>query len=512
MVQMPSPSESPGSRSLFQSLPPELLHHIFSLMRPEDVVSARATCSVFATVGLDYMLNEVKLVFKRDRFRRLLEISKHETLRNCVKSLYFQGDHFQEHVSYPDWDAGREDPYESVKHSLQAELPDPSLTRKDHRHWDPRTTRAVSRAFNKHKLRSRGRHTDAEVYEAYNAYANLMEDQRRVSDERFDVLCLTLLFRFCPHLDTLTLAFGHGPKGDRWHLPFAFKETFTYPKGDVSYQEQGIRQLLALSQALVLAGKTLKNFTACDVSYHLFRQSADAIAKLRVTLQPLHELRLGMQAWSKKVEDEETTVLEAVESFQDGIFHDMIADARELRVLKLGFPSGRQFEARTDLNQVIGSTTWPKLRELGLSRIHTTEDELVDLIFRHKDTLRRLSLSYVDFSDGCARSLLKRIGGKLPKLRKAKLRGVFSASVGATVDFQLHDPRCRCKDVAQLRDAIDAFVLRGGDYQEVANLPRDAVGFSRAEPTDHSQDIELDGYTSDGSVMSYGSDDFDAQI
>lgn len=74
------PYLTPPSKPIFQTLPPELLHVIFSQLPIEDILALRTSCSIFASVGLDYFEDEIPLVFHRDKFRALTEIAEHPKL------------------------------------------------------------------------------------------------------------------------------------------------------------------------------------------------------------------------------------------------------------------------------------------------------------------------------------------------------------------------------------------------------------------------------------------------
>lgn len=97
------------SRPIFQTLPPELLHVTFSQLFIEDILALRTTCSIFASVGLDYFANEVPLVFHRAKFKALTEIAENPKLSKQMRSLYYVFDRCKLQ-SYEEWDSNRPDP------------------------------------------------------------------------------------------------------------------------------------------------------------------------------------------------------------------------------------------------------------------------------------------------------------------------------------------------------------------------------------------------------------------
>ena len=56
-------------------LPAELLHNVFASLDLRDVLAARKSCSTLASIGLDYLGDEVPLVYHRDKFKALTAIA-----------------------------------------------------------------------------------------------------------------------------------------------------------------------------------------------------------------------------------------------------------------------------------------------------------------------------------------------------------------------------------------------------------------------------------------------------
>lgn len=78
---------------ILQTLPPELLHKIFSYLDSRvQLVAMRETCSLLASVGLGHLNDEVSLVYHRDRFRAIAEIAAHPKLSKHMRSLFYMAD------------------------------------------------------------------------------------------------------------------------------------------------------------------------------------------------------------------------------------------------------------------------------------------------------------------------------------------------------------------------------------------------------------------------------------
>lgn len=76
----------------------------------EDVIAARQTCSLLASVRAEYLLEEVAVAYHRDKFNALLAIADHPVMAKKVQSLHFQADRFKPGVTYEEWDKQRPDP------------------------------------------------------------------------------------------------------------------------------------------------------------------------------------------------------------------------------------------------------------------------------------------------------------------------------------------------------------------------------------------------------------------
>ena len=80
------------ARLLLPSLPPELLHGIFTYIDLADIIAIRQSCSILADIGLDHLLDQVALVYHKKSFQALLDVAEHPTLSKRVTSPNFQAD------------------------------------------------------------------------------------------------------------------------------------------------------------------------------------------------------------------------------------------------------------------------------------------------------------------------------------------------------------------------------------------------------------------------------------
>ncbi|KAK5119600.1 hypothetical protein LTR85_007429 [Meristemomyces frigidus] len=498
----------PPAHCQLERLPAELLHRIFSFLEVSDVTAARATCSLLAAVGGDYILEEVAVIFQRDRFRRLLAIAHHPVFAQRVKALFFQGDRFSSDPCYDEWDDSRSDP--NTDGRMTDDLPgvEPS--------GSGRYMRAIGRALTKWKDTRKGNFTEEELDAAFDAYVWHINSQKRIVAEGYDTFCLTALLNGCPKLRCITLAFQQAMSGKLAMTTNAFRDAMDYPKGDTVWEDQGVRQVTAISQAVCLSGQSLDSLSLIEVSHRVFEQSRDVVERIRHMFRPLRRLRLLVQTWAtdEDLVAEEQQLFEASLCFEGGAVKEVLKDTPDLRVLKLQFPigvTGPGIQVVARLGDITGDTTWPNLLELGLSNFIATEDGLVDLLLRHRTSLRWLSLSHIELESGTWTSALRRIAGKLSNLRSIRLRSYFvSDASGREFDFDI--PGAESRKIAPLRDAVETYILKGGEYPNVDRLPLLLSMYPWEEPEYVSPGIPIDEPDPEDPALRYEWDQFDAHM
>lgn len=201
----PSSSDRPTDvppKHLFETLPPELLHLIFShiehIDRTEYILALRLTCSLFASVGLDHFPTEIPLIFHRDKFKALTEIAAHPKLSKQMRSLFYVGDRCRL-VEYETWDNDRPDPQPREKDDGDCTVR--LLTDCD--------VRVFQRSVMKDATNTTQRIAsvpESKRRKAYEVFTALCKDVMKVEDERYDYQCLTRLFESCKNINEVTVA------------------------------------------------------------------------------------------------------------------------------------------------------------------------------------------------------------------------------------------------------------------------------------------------------------------
>ncbi|KAF2763839.1 hypothetical protein EJ03DRAFT_332402 [Teratosphaeria nubilosa] len=307
--------------------------------------------------------------------------------------------------------------------------------------------------------------------------------------------------------------------------------------------------MAAMFHAAAEAGRSLKRFTGHRLGYQLFNE--DTTADSSALIDMLHSIRLtvyfptiGDETVNWTEDDMEEAIFMTIQYLQSGAFHRLLAGMSQLHTLKLNFPNVPGIESPVNeantiavLPEIVGTHIWHNLRDFAINHTGATEDELVDFVLRHKSNLRRISISHITLSEGNWNSVFERIAGKCPRLRKVKLSGdfVYTAGDRRWCMYKFARPNEQM-EAAVINEALEAYVRDGGAFPDGRELYQEecrqkaALGIAEEledpDPFEENEPVfrtfkgrtlvkrpeDDGGYDSDGSHISYGSDEFDWEI
>jgi len=475
------------AHSMLTSLPPELLHNILSGLDTASLSSARLTCRLFSILGLDHFGDEIPLVFHRDKFRALAEIAAHPVLSKRMRSLYYAGDHLNRQGWY-EW-LTRRSPEMHYRNAVM-EFPTEIELKSRVSRLGPQDTLGVVDVMD-----LPGTRMVAEAA-AFGHFNELCDDQEKMVEERLDLKCLRAMFKGCPKLREVTVAFQSDDRGPQRRLKAsrtAFAEAKTVAHGD-THTSAGMRHLMALTRALQYSGRSLESLTVVGANYRALYTGAmieginhDFPAGLPgtnyfylgVLVRPLRRLRVFIHtaSGSRYYADEPTLSVftEAPELRVSRIrLPDRLPDRDLDRVLE---PSEKTDDARVreaiyrgiNLNYVFRRMTYPHLYELSLANCSVCGPTFIDFILRHKKTLRRLSLQNLmlgAFRHSHNKSwptLLTYLAGRFPNLHKVTIRGFFFERKYLMMNWSMPQTAgvTETEMCCPARDAVENFILMG---------------------------------------------------
>ena len=76
---------------MMEDLPAELLHNVFSYLKPHEIPPLRQVCRILATIGLHYMIPELHLLPLPGNFDRLAEVANHPVLSQHLRKIVYEG-------------------------------------------------------------------------------------------------------------------------------------------------------------------------------------------------------------------------------------------------------------------------------------------------------------------------------------------------------------------------------------------------------------------------------------
>ncbi|KAK4629428.1 hypothetical protein CLAFUW4_08148 [Fulvia fulva] len=443
------------------SMPAELLHRVFENLGKQDVLSMRAICTTLAEFGKEYVLRSIVAIYKRDSFERVLEASKHPYFSQRIKTLHFQADKFDEKLSYRKWKELVQKHLNGQKH-IQAM--DAYMDQHSDGPWDEEKLQAMTIAMKNDMPLLNDTLPRKELAASFDAYCKFLDDQDAMDEENLATDCLTQLFERCPELVEVTFKTGPGQTTHYELVKRAFRECRESPHVDDPARE-GVDQWIRLIDALSVSKKALKSLTVCPASFNIVNGLHSRSTMMGI-MSTLDTLKLGIDCFFDDNADDEEEFFEVEEAarelIEEGELVHWLSAAKGLCMLKLRMPAFDLSESIwTNLSWVVGDTAWDHLTELSISTVETIEDVLVELLLRHKTTLRRLCLSYIDLcTTGGWNSVFTRLSGNLPELRRIALPGPFK-QYGETI-YHFSTLSSEGEKIDALRDHIEDRLLNGG--------------------------------------------------
>jgi hypothetical protein len=402
-------------------LPLELLHNILHHLSSKDIKALRQTCRTMASIGLEYIGAEVELISYRASFRSLSDITRHSALSRRIISLFYMCDRLN-------FDSLQLEKCWATPYHFSNQIPQrPTYELQSLREW----------------------------------------------------------FHSCRNIRQITVASETGYK-----RRLTTSNTFLAAHGQAIIEDEqklnwtrtGVRQVLNVANAVVAAGTKLDSLTIAGVTYRLWdRHSDEEVSNLKLIVRPLRRLRVFTVAWTESEanyeddRDEFQTMTDSGCDIADAAlanserFRDMLAEATELRVLKLQFSPHFVYDGddgyltiQIRLEDVLRNIQFSHLYDLAIGWCATTEAFLRKTILRHKTTLRRLTISHIRLLQGNVPHFIESIAGKLPHLRQVTLRGFNHALLWHNSRNEPDDQNTEVEEREGLKHAAESYVLGVG--------------------------------------------------
>ncbi|MCJ1281820.1 hypothetical protein MMC26_001143 [Xylographa opegraphella] len=379
-------------------LPVELIRHIFDCLPVQDRKSLRLTCTKLAPIGIEFLsLSELHLIYTRESFARLRQVSLHPFFGQRVKSIYYEGDRLC-HLN--SWDAWRS--YITYAEDfLIASKPKVSANQgpqnKMNTEW--RADRKL-------------RYTDQQLEDGWQNYQACYKEQKHIEVSQSDVRDLAFAIPRFPKLEKIQLSVDQKNFGPSEYMKRSFAKTLIIPKEQFAIfrnEHAGVRQYISLMLSVITSDEratlqlgssrtglqpafgltersvNLHVLHLDAISWHIFKATNPFIRSLHRAIRHLRDLKIVVKLEPK---DPYAEVGKCQEILEKGSLHSLLTSAPDLQCLEIGFNTLYSDQQPARLADISRKHRWQNLRAVTFRQIQTTEGELLSFLKEHKATLK----------------------------------------------------------------------------------------------------------------------------
>ncbi|KAL8658094.1 MAG: hypothetical protein Q9226_001272 [Calogaya cf. arnoldii] len=380
----PLSAQLPASDTLIFKLPLELQHLICAESVIEDVRNLRLTCKTLAKIGESHFTRGVELLFTRSSFNRFNNISLKYGVH--VKSLFYRVDSLTEHHNFEGY-------LDHIVRTLAREKDDD----------DPEPLANASRRELRLYRRQLQRSSDPTVQYSkrqlqlgWEAYKKLWDEQAHLRNNSYGEKEITDTISRLPNLEHVTLLNFSCIGIPTQYLSDTYRKTLISAEGDEGYGEPcGLPQLLSLVRAIHAAGITIENLGVGAISWKIFSVDGadrEVLTRVFASLKSFeltflkHQFYEGNSVSNPNNEVDEEDLCKKF--FNQGghlwLLRSMLS-LRRLDICPLTYDP-------LPLEPMARAISWHHLRNVSLSHVESTGEDLMDFLRRHSETLRTLKL------------------------------------------------------------------------------------------------------------------------
>ena len=380
-----SGKEHPGPQVL--CVPTELLHKIFTYLKPTEAANFRLLHKRIASIGIEYIVPEIFLALSEDSFNKLEAIAQHPEIRKHVSSMVFDATYLED-LSRELWEGYGvslyiQDQEDEVQAMRTASGPEREARQAALVIWNSLpcqryTKDQLDRAFAEYQRyrqeQSQLLRANAYLHRITQALANLPSLKNIVLDTHDE--CRT---EFGLSTRKLVAVFGSGL------CTLKANRRYDYPVGQ--------SEVHAILNSVHRAGLRLESFTCSLLSWWYFSDNPAGYASYIQSLFHLKSLDLVISTMDD----------------MDG-FNQCLCTGRVLRFLtatpylerlKLGsFTKLHLTKVLPNLRHFVGSFRWTLLVQVTIEDVQTSENVFKGFLERHSSTLRSVVLGSLSLLDG----------------------------------------------------------------------------------------------------------------
>ena len=440
-------------------LPPELIHLVFTYLKPTEAAAFRWAGRIVAEIGLQYLAPTVYLALKEESYDRLLAIAENPIVSKYVVKLIYETrglgcinrEEFDVRIQNTNIIPPRHD----------SERPDSFASARAWRAYDRESVRSLS-------LISKGKATQRpngawSLHEAYRI------NEKKVLKANFFREKTAEAMRYLRNLKSVFAsadgAYERYAAELRELLPTYYIVDWVYGEDSLSFDPTSSVLLAAES-----AGLHIGNFCSQHFNWQVFRQNDKDLAALNRSMLYVRFMNIAFTIQRDLGQRRMIRDIEFIrrECLAKGRVLALLTSAPDLEYLELTFTTWPQ--AYPTVNETLGNFHWSSLKAVSLDHVVTREHDLVDFCERHSHTLKDLSLKDMILQEvtwGVVFHRVRRAFRLGQQLHGCKLAGEFVDSLGFILMGGNNKTGVNISDYIRATNVGDISI---GEYYEVRGL------------------------------------------
>ena len=423
VVHMLSLYFAPGeaATSPITKLPNEIVHMIFAYLTPEEAANLRLLSKDMAAVGLQYLVPTVHLHLEEDCLNKLLDIAGHPVASKHVYELVYEVDRL-ESLSWEDWSrriigAG----YNSWEYRGPPESPGANAS--------AAAMQAYSEELETYFSTPVHRYSQEKIHQEWHQYGEAYIRQWNIcyssslSRELEDALAKLPNLRSVRTSSQNTMT--RWMEGFTQRLGASWDHDALVLDLPMAPWKVGLCSTLSVLRALGHRNLPVTKLDLSSLNWQLLAQDERDFMLVKKSFRHLKYLsicftgratvRYGFSSVRAELWDSKT--FELIK--EDGRLLELFSAAPDLEALTISF-SSCDITMAISLEDVFGKFHWNSLKTIRLVAFEASENEMLDFLNRHANSLQSVSIADIDLRDGTWSTTLHRMRQML-KLKHAQV-------------------------------------------------------------------------------------------
>ncbi len=410
-----------GYYSPITKLATEVVHMIFGYLTPGEAANLRLLSKNMAAVGLHYLVPAVHLDLEEDSFNKLRDIADHPIVSKHVYELVYEVDRL-ESLSWEDWSrrimgAG----YNSWQYRGPPEAPGANAS--------AAAMRAYSQELEIYLSMPVHRFPQEQIHQEWNGFRDAYIKQSNTCRSLSLPGKLRDTLIKLPKLRSVRTS-SKNPM-TRWMEGFTQRHDALWDQNALVFDQPwsawkvGLCSTLSVLRALGHHNLPITTLCLDGLNWQFLAQKDRDFMLTKESFRHLKDLSIffigrvtsGDESTSFSLQRYDSDAFRRVK--QRGRLVELLSAAPDLEALAVSFGECELIIA-ISLEHTFGTFHWNSLKAIELIAFETSENELLDFLSRHANTLESIILNAIDLSNGTWLTTLHRMRQTL-KLKHARV-------------------------------------------------------------------------------------------